>query len=64
MVGGLGAQNIFYSASGNPIELTDNADLEFAKNKVRSKAPTLFYTLTEPRPLPFTSSTNQKNPDG
>jgi hypothetical protein len=35
MVGGLGAQNIFYSAKGNPVELTDNADLEFAaKNKV------------------------------
>lgn len=34
MVGGLGAQNVFYSSSGNPIELTGDVDLEFAKQKV------------------------------
>ena len=34
MVGGLGAQNCLYSSSGNPIELTGDVDLEFAKQKV------------------------------
>lgn len=34
MLGGIGAQNIIYSSGSNPIELTDNADLEFAKAKV------------------------------
>ncbi|KAI5918411.1 hypothetical protein F4810DRAFT_692198 [Camillea tinctor] len=33
MVGGLGAQNIMYSCKGNPVELTGDADLEFAKQK-------------------------------
>ncbi|KAI0174349.1 hypothetical protein BJ166DRAFT_492876 [Pestalotiopsis sp. NC0098] len=33
MLGGIGAQNIIYSSGSNPIELTDNADLEFAKAK-------------------------------
>ncbi|KAI0547919.1 hypothetical protein F4679DRAFT_552566 [Xylaria curta] len=32
MLGGAAAQNIFYSSESNPIELTDNADLEFIKN--------------------------------
>ena len=34
MLGGIAAQNIIYSCRGNPVELTDNVDLEFAKNKV------------------------------
>ncbi|KAK7972189.1 cupin [Apiospora saccharicola] len=34
MVGGIAAQSLFYSSNSNPIELTDDADLEFAaKNK-------------------------------
>lgn len=35
MLGGAAAQNIIYSAGSNPIELTGNVDLEFAKNRVR-----------------------------
>ncbi|KAI5861111.1 cupin domain-containing protein [Durotheca rogersii] len=31
MLGGAAAQNIIYSAPSNPIQLTDNADLEFAR---------------------------------
>lgn len=34
MLGGAAAQNILYSAGSNPIELTGNVDLEFAKNRV------------------------------
>ncbi|TGJ85569.1 hypothetical protein E0Z10_g3193 [Xylaria hypoxylon] len=33
MLGGIAAQNIFYSSNGNPIEVTDNVDLDFAKQK-------------------------------
>ncbi|KAK8044417.1 hypothetical protein PG993_004441 [Apiospora rasikravindrae] len=33
MLGGIGAQNIFYSCGSNPVEVTDNVDLEFAKQK-------------------------------
>ncbi|EAA36365.1 hypothetical protein GE21DRAFT_2378 [Neurospora crassa] len=33
MLGGAAAQNIIYSAGSNPIELTGNVDLEFAKNR-------------------------------
>ncbi|KAI3327609.1 hypothetical protein HD806DRAFT_549539 [Xylariaceae sp. AK1471] len=33
MLGGIGAQNIFYSSGSNPIDVNGNADLEFAKNK-------------------------------
>ncbi|KAI0879969.1 uncharacterized protein GGS22DRAFT_193745 [Annulohypoxylon maeteangense] len=32
MLGGAAAQSIMYSSSGNPVDLTNNADLEFAKN--------------------------------
>ena len=32
MLGGAAAQNIMYSCRGNPVEITDNVDLEFAKN--------------------------------
>ncbi|KAI1125347.1 hypothetical protein F5Y10DRAFT_268174 [Nemania abortiva] len=34
MLGGIGAQNIFYSSGSNPIDVNGNADLEFAKQKV------------------------------
>lgn len=35
MLGGAAAQNIMYSSRGNPVELTDNVDVDFAKeNKV------------------------------
>jgi hypothetical protein len=35
MLDGLGAQSIFYSSGSNPIEITDDVDLEFAaKNQV------------------------------
>ena len=34
MLGGAAAQNIIYSAGSNPIELTNDVDLEFAKNRV------------------------------
>lgn len=34
MLGGIGAQSIIYSCGSNPVELTDNVDLEFAKAKV------------------------------
>ncbi|KAJ8129630.1 hypothetical protein O1611_g4003 [Lasiodiplodia mahajangana] len=34
MLGGIGAQNIFYSSGSNPIDLNGNVDLEFAKQKV------------------------------
>lgn len=30
MLGGIGAQNIFYSSASNPNELTGDVDLEFA----------------------------------
>lgn len=39
MLGGAAAQNILYSAGSNPIELTGNVDLEFAKNRVRLSFP-------------------------
>ncbi|KAI1771732.1 cupin domain-containing protein [Hypoxylon cercidicola] len=32
MLGGAAAQTIMYSAKGNPVQITDNVDLEFAKN--------------------------------
>lgn len=34
MLNGAAAQNIFYSSDSNPIELTNNVDLEFTKNQV------------------------------
>lgn len=34
MLGGIAAQNIMYSSASNPIELTDNVDLEFIKTRV------------------------------
>ena len=34
MLDGIAAQNIMYSSASNPIELTDNADLEFIKTRV------------------------------
>ncbi|KAI0154650.1 hypothetical protein GGR57DRAFT_502398 [Xylariaceae sp. FL1272] len=33
MLGGAGAQNIFYSSGSNPIDVNGNADLEFCKQK-------------------------------
>lgn len=39
MLGGIGAQSIFYSSDSNPNELTDDVDLEFAaKNKASRKS--------------------------
>lgn len=34
MIGGAAAQNIFYSAPSNPVNLNGNADLEFSKIRV------------------------------
>jgi len=33
MLDGIAAQNIMYSSASNPVELTDNADLEFIKTR-------------------------------
>lgn len=35
MIGGAAAQNIFYSAPSNPVNLNNNADIEFSKIRVR-----------------------------
>lgn len=43
MLGGLGAQNIFYSSGSNPIDVNNDTDLEFAKQKV--VLPSAFRTL-------------------
>lgn len=49
MLGGAAAQNIIYSARGNPIELTDDVDLEYAaNNKVRPKPPLFPFLPTLP----------------
>lgn len=40
MLGGAAAQNIMFSTSSNPVELTDNVDLEYAKNN-RVSPPSL-----------------------
>ena len=33
MLGGIGAQSTIYSCPSNPVQVTDNVDLEFAKQK-------------------------------
>lgn len=39
MLGGIGAQSIFYSSGSNPNELTGDADLEFAAQNNVSLEP-------------------------
>lgn len=41
MLGGAAAQTIFYSSDSNPIQLTDDVDLEFIKQQVITSLPTL-----------------------
>lgn len=40
MLNGIACQNIIYSSDCNPIELTDDVDLEFIKKQVRRRSVT------------------------
>lgn len=41
MLGGAAAQNIMYSCKGNPVQLTDNVDLDFAKENKASRTSSI-----------------------